>query len=57
MFTDEEVALECETENGQLNIFSVSDADASKRLDVFVGEKSSLSRSAAARLIDEQRVT
>ena len=57
MFTDEEVALECEAENGQFNIFSVSDADASKRLDVFVSEKTSLSRSAAARIIDEKMVT
>ena len=57
MFTDEELVLGDESENGQLNIFSVSDSDVSKRLDVFVGEKTSLSRSAAARLIDEERVT
>ena len=57
MFTDDEVMLGDEAENGQLNIFSVSDSDVSKRLDVFVSEKASLSRSAAARLIDEERVT
>lgn len=57
MFTDEELVLGDEAENGQLNIFSVSDSDVSKRLDVFVGEKTLLSRSAAARLIDEERVT
>ena len=57
MLTDEELVLGDESENGQLNIFSVSQADVLKRLDVFVGEKTSLSRSAAARLIDEERVT
>ena len=57
MFTEDEVALECEAENGQFNTFSVSEADAFKRLDVFVGDKAALSRSAAARLIDEGRVT
>lgn len=56
MFTEDEVVLEGEVENGQLNIFSVSTADASKRLDVFVSERTSLSRSAAARLIDEGKV-
>ena len=57
MITDEEVVLEGEAENGQFNIFSVSDSDTSKRLDVFVSEQTSLSRSAAARLIDEGMVT
>ena len=56
MFTEDEVALEGEGENGQLNIFSVLPTDASKRLDVFVSEQAALSRSAAARLIDEGKV-
>ena len=57
MFTEDEVALEVEGENGQLNIFSVSPSESSKRLDVFVSEATSLSRSAAARLIDDGKVT
>ncbi len=57
MFVEDDAVLENETENEQVNIFSVSDCDASKRIDVFVGEKLSLSRSAAARLIDEGKVT
>ena len=57
MFVEDDAVLENETENGQVNIFSVEIRDVSKRIDVFVGEKLSLSRSAAARLIDEGRVT
>ena len=57
MFTEDEMALECEAENGQLNTFSVSPSESSKRLDVFVSERASLSRSAAARLIDDGKVT
>ena len=57
MLTEEDIALECEAENRQLNIFSVSSSDSSKRLDVFVSEQASLSRSAEARLIDDGKVT
>ena len=56
MFIEDDAVLENETENGQVNIFSVSCDEASKRIDVFVSEKLSISRSAAARLIDEGRV-
>ena len=56
MFTEEDIALELTAENGQLNTFSVSPSEASKRLDVFVSEMASLSRSAAARLIDDGKV-
>ena len=56
MFIEDDSVLENEAENGQVNIFSVSCDEASKRIDVFVSEKLSISRSAAARLIDEGRV-
>ena len=57
MFIDDEAVLENEAQSEQLNIFSVSEVDAAKRLDVFVSERADLSRSAATRLIEEGKVT
>ena len=40
----------------QVNIFDVSDVDVAKRIDVFVSEKLSVSRSAAAKLVEDKSV-
>ena len=54
MYTEEDTLLECEDEFEKLNKFSFSadSCDASKRLDVYVSEKTGVSRSAAVRLIE-----
>ena len=46
-----------EIEKSNIFSFSADASDASKRLDVYVSEKTGLSRSAAVRLIDEGNVT
>ncbi len=45
------------SEDEKVSFFEATDADTSKRLDVLVGERTGMSRSAAARLIDEGNVT
>ena len=55
MFIDDDSVIENE-ECEQLNIFKVSVGDVSKRLDMFVSEMASVSRSAAAKLIDGAQV-
>ena len=44
-------------EGEDVRVFEVSESDASKRLDVFVSERAEISRSAAARLIEDSNVT
>ena len=53
---DEKYAPEFEEDDGKVNIFTVSAESAGIRLDVFVSEMAGVSRSAAARLIDEQNI-
>ena len=43
--------LEDEEDNGQENILSASESDVGKRIDVFIAEKTSVSRSLAAKLV------
>jgi len=40
--------------DGQVNILSVSKDEAGKRIDVFLAEKLSVSRSAAAKLVEDE---
>ena len=56
--TDEKAyILEDEAIDEQLNIFIVSADSAAKRIDVFVSEKAEISRSAAARLVEDGSVS
>ena len=57
MIDNEEFETESEIEvDGKVNIFAVDEGSRGVRLDVFVSEVAGVSRSAAARLIDEGNV-
>ncbi len=56
MSDKEAFVLDDEIGDKQVNILSVSDSDEQKRIDVFVGEKIAISRSAAAKLVEEGNV-